>query len=107
MDSVREIKRMDHFTIVTKSSAVTEQFYSDILGFKAGPRPNFTFPGVWLYNNNEAVLHVIEKPQVPSESGVLDHIERLIARRLAIGEQLAGCGRVVAEAGDVPIETLA
>lgn len=68
------IKRMDHFTIVTKSSAVTEQFYSDILGFKAGPRPNFTFPGVWLYNNNEAVLHVIEKPQVPSESGVLDHM---------------------------------
>ena len=68
------IARMDHFTIVTKDAAATENFYRDLLEFVPGPRPNFAFPGVWLYNDDKAVLHVVEKPEVPAESGVLDHM---------------------------------
>ena len=68
------IERMDHFTIVTKDSAKTADFYRDILGFEPGPRPNFGFPGVWLYNQGKAVLHVIEKPEIPDGCGVLDHM---------------------------------
>ena len=68
------IARMDHFTIVTKDSKATTEFYGDMLGFTAGPRPNFGFPGAWLYNDGKAVLHVIEKPEIPSGAGVLDHM---------------------------------
>jgi catechol 2,3-dioxygenase-like lactoylglutathione lyase family enzyme len=65
---------MDHFTIVTKDAAATEQFYRDVMEFVPGPRPNFAFPGVWLYNNGRPVLHVVEKSEVPAGSGVLDHM---------------------------------
>ena len=68
------IERMDHFTILTKDAAATEAFYRDVLGFVPGPRPNFTFPGVWLYNHEKAVLHIVERPHVPAGSGVLDHM---------------------------------
>ena len=39
-----------------------------------GPRPDFSFPGAWLYNGGKAVLHVVEKAVIPEGGGVLDHI---------------------------------
>jgi catechol 2,3-dioxygenase-like lactoylglutathione lyase family enzyme len=51
------IARMDHFTIVTKDAAATQKFYGDMLG-----------------NEGKPILHVVQKPEVPSESGVLDHM---------------------------------
>lgn len=68
------IARMDHFTIVTKDAAATVKFYADMLGFESGPRPNFQFPGAWLYNDGKAILHVVQKPDVPQGAGVLDHM---------------------------------
>ena len=68
------ISRMDHFTIVTKDTAKTVEFYRDMMNFEVGPRPNFSFPGAWLWSGGSAVLHVIEKKEMPGESGVLDHM---------------------------------
>ena len=68
------IARMDHFTILTTDAGKTVAFYRDVLGFSAGPRPAFAFPGAWLYNGNTAVLHVIERSAIPDGGGVLDHI---------------------------------
>jgi catechol 2,3-dioxygenase-like lactoylglutathione lyase family enzyme len=68
------IARMDHFTIVTRSADETAKFYGDMLGFTPGPRPNFRFPGVWLYNDGKPILHVIQKEEIPQGSGVLDHM---------------------------------
>src|SRR5689334_9900032 len=68
------IERMDHFTIVTKDAQTTAAFYGEMLDFEPGPRPNFMFPGVWLYSGGKAILHVIQKPEIPEGSGVLDHM---------------------------------
>ena len=68
------IERMDHFTIVTKDAQATAKFYGEMLGFEPGPRPNFGFPGVWLYSSGKPILHVIQKPEIPEGSGVLDHM---------------------------------
>ncbi|MGE0699612.1 MAG: VOC family protein [Hyphomicrobiaceae bacterium] len=68
------IERMDHFTILTRDAQATAKFYGDILGFEPGPRPAFKFPGVWLYSGGKAVLHVIEKAEIPEGAGVLDHM---------------------------------
>lgn len=68
------IQRMDHFTIVARDARATAKFYNEMLGFTPGPRPSFMFPGEWLYNDGEAVLHVIEKPHIPEGPGVLDHM---------------------------------
>jgi len=68
------IQKMDHFTILTKDWRATAKFYEDILGFKAGERPNFAFPGCWLHNDGKPILHVIERPEIPKETGLLDHM---------------------------------
>ena len=68
------IDRMDHFTILTTNTQETVAFYHDILGFTPGPRPAFSFPGAWLYNDGRAVLHVVERSVIPEGGGVLDHI---------------------------------
>ena len=68
------IDRMDHFTILTTDTEETVTFYYDVLGLTPGPRPDFSFPGAWLYNGGNAVLHVVEKAVIPDGGGVLDHI---------------------------------
>ena len=68
------IARMDHFTILTTNAEKTVAFYNDMLGFTSGPRPAFSFPGAWLYNDGKAVLHVVQRPSIPDGGGVLDHI---------------------------------
>src|SRR5215470_2184308 len=71
---VMPIQKMDHFTILTKDWRATAEFYEDLLGFKAGERPNFAFPGCWLHNDGKPILHVIERPDIPKETGLLDHM---------------------------------
>lgn len=69
------ILRPDHFTIVTDDLLVTEDFYTKLLGFSVGPRPEFKFPGLWLYANDAAILHVMQVDEMPNpRKGVLDHM---------------------------------
>ena len=68
------IERMDHFTILTKDSQATAKFYGEIMGFEPGDRPNFAFPGIWLWSGGKPVLHVIQKADIPDSAGVLDHM---------------------------------
>ncbi|MBV9747469.1 MAG: VOC family protein [Acetobacteraceae bacterium] len=53
------IEKLDHYTIRTKDVESTRRFYSEVMGLEVGPRPNFPFPGVWLYQGRNAVVHVI------------------------------------------------
>ncbi len=69
------ILRPDHFTVLTDDLLVTENFYTELLGFTVGPRPDFKFPGLWLYANDAAILHVMQVDQMPEpRKGVLDHM---------------------------------
>ena len=51
--------QLDHFSIRTTLLEETRKFYVDVLGLTVGPRPDFPFPGVWLYRGEQAVVHVI------------------------------------------------
>jgi catechol 2,3-dioxygenase-like lactoylglutathione lyase family enzyme len=53
------IERLDHYSIRTTDVEGTRKFYTEVLGFEAGPRPNFPFPGVWMYQGGIAVVHVV------------------------------------------------
>jgi catechol 2,3-dioxygenase-like lactoylglutathione lyase family enzyme len=69
------IEGMNHFTILTDDVARTVSFYGELLGLTAGPRPNFTFPGAWLYAGEVPIVHVVggltRDALVP---GVIDHM---------------------------------
>ena len=55
---------LNHFSIRSLEIEKTTEFYCNLLGLTIGPRPEFPFPGVWLYKGDEsswanAVLHLI------------------------------------------------
>ena len=40
---------LNHFSIRTYDLEACRRFYADLLGLVVGPRPDFPFPGLWLY----------------------------------------------------------
>jgi catechol 2,3-dioxygenase-like lactoylglutathione lyase family enzyme len=69
---------LDHFNIRTRKLGDTVRFYEDVLGLEKGARPNFAFPGAWMYSEGRAVVHLVdisrtEEPQKP-DSGVVHHV---------------------------------
>jgi catechol 2,3-dioxygenase-like lactoylglutathione lyase family enzyme len=45
-----EFRRIDHYSIRTLDLDASRRFYTEVMGFREGPRPPFDFPGYWLYN---------------------------------------------------------
>ena len=69
------IHGMNHFTILTDDVEATREFYCDLLDLHVGWRPPFTFPGLWLYSGETAILHVIGgKTRADLKAGVIDHM---------------------------------
>jgi len=69
---------LDHFNIRTRKLAETVRFYEDVLGLENGPRPNFAFPGAWMYSEGKPVVHLVDisptgEAQKP-DSGVVHHV---------------------------------
>lgn len=50
---------VDHVTVRVRPQEVEamRSFYADLLGLRIGPR-RLTFPGIWLYVGDQAVVHV-------------------------------------------------
>jgi catechol 2,3-dioxygenase-like lactoylglutathione lyase family enzyme len=69
---------LDHFNIRTRKLADTVRFYEDVLGLEKGARPNFAFPGAWMYSDGKAVVHLVDISQTDEQqkpdSGVVHHV---------------------------------
>jgi catechol 2,3-dioxygenase-like lactoylglutathione lyase family enzyme len=83
------ISGMNHFTVLTDDLDATRAFYVDLLGLTEGFRPDFDFPGAWLYAGGQAILHIIAGRRLPADPrGVIDHMAfsardlRAVAARL-------------------------
>lgn len=55
---------LNHFSIRTLDLEATRNFYEKVLGLTVGPRPDFPFPGLWMYRGDHgdianAVVHII------------------------------------------------
>ncbi|MDH5342408.1 MAG: VOC family protein [Betaproteobacteria bacterium] len=58
------IGKLDHFSIRTLDIEASRRFYTEVMGFTAGFRPPFKFPGLWMYNGAQypettGVVHII------------------------------------------------
>lgn len=58
------VGRLDHYSIRTPDIEASRRFYTEVMGFTAGFRPPFKFPGIWLYNGAQypettGVVHII------------------------------------------------
>ena len=48
----------DHFNLAVSQPECTVAFFNDVLSWQPGYRPAFPFPGQWLYDGGDAVLHL-------------------------------------------------
>ena len=79
---------LNHYFIRAEDIEATKNFYVEVLGFEALPRPNFPFPGYWLGIDGKALVHVAlhgveqadlyyigsPKDAATDNAGVIDHI---------------------------------
>jgi catechol 2,3-dioxygenase-like lactoylglutathione lyase family enzyme len=82
------VESLDHYLVFASDLEATKQFYVDTIGLEVGVRPEFGFPGYWLYIDGHAVVHLagdddsgnfekyLSKPEVlpGGGTGALDHI---------------------------------
>lgn len=52
--------RLDHVNVRTNSLQRMIDWYGKFLGLTSGPRPDFGFPGAWLYQEDRPVVHLVE-----------------------------------------------
>lgn len=64
--------RFDHLAFNTDGGPALPQALAELLGLQAGRRPPFPFPGRWLYQDGQALVHVIVQDACPEPQ--LSHI---------------------------------
>lgn len=62
----------DHLAFNTNDGDGLQRIFEQVLGLAPGRRPPFPFPGRWLYQDQNALVHVIEQPQAAAHT--LGHI---------------------------------
>jgi catechol 2,3-dioxygenase-like lactoylglutathione lyase family enzyme len=73
------LTQLNHVTVRTDDLEGTRDFYNDVLGLSAGPRPPLSFPGCWLYCGEQAVVHLVPRSGAigaggGADTGNFDHV---------------------------------
>lgn len=53
------IQKLDHVNLRTTRLDEMITWYCEILGLRHGDRPDFGFPGAWMYAGDTAVVHLV------------------------------------------------
>ncbi len=69
------VSKLDHINITTTKLEETKDFFLNVLGLKVGYRPDFGFPGYWLYSGDQDLVHLVGTgdEKSGSQSSSLDH----------------------------------
>ena len=59
------LKRLDHVNVRTGNLDRMRAWYRDILGMSEGPRPDFSFPGAWMYAEGHPIVHLVGRDVAP------------------------------------------
>lgn len=96
---------LDHATLRCRPQDLPAalRFYRDILGLAEGPRPDFDFPGAWLYAGGRAVVHLVGRegaapPSGPAPGAAFEHIALRYRGLPAIRRSLRAHGIAFTEA---------
>jgi catechol 2,3-dioxygenase-like lactoylglutathione lyase family enzyme len=54
-----QIAKLDHVNVRTNQLDSMIGWYTNVLGMRAGDRPDFPFPGAWLYAGDAAAIHLV------------------------------------------------
>lgn len=84
------IQSVNHIARLTRRLEESKAFYRDVLGFRELERPNFNFPGAWLYNYG-LQIHLIVDDKAPDPDGEISTRDAHVALHvddLAVAEAL-------------------
>ena len=74
------IEFIHHVSRVTRDLEKSIRFYCDVLGFESIPRPDFNFPGAWLFNYG-LQIHLIESTdQEPARTDIATRVDHIAFR---------------------------
>lgn len=66
---------LNHVNVRTTDLERMKDFLEEVGEVKAGPRPDFGFPGYWLYCGDQAIFHLMNaKDQSDCVAGSVDHV---------------------------------
>ena len=54
------IVRLDHINVRTHQLDTMIEWYTRVLGFTQGARPDFRFPGAWMYIDDTPMVHLVD-----------------------------------------------
>ena len=54
-----QIGKLDHVNVRTNQLDSMIGWYTEVLGMRTGDRPDFPFPGAWLYAGDAAAIHLV------------------------------------------------
>lgn len=104
---------LNHYSIRSADLDACRRFYTEVLGLAVGPRPEFPFPGLWMYEGDttlwaNAVVHIIgidrNDPKGLQDylgdrddaalkgTGVVDHVAFFATGLVPMRERLKGLG---------------
>ena len=67
--------KLDHVTICAADLDATRDFLVDVLGLRVGERPDFSFPGYWLYLGDSPIIHMMGRDPGSDEASTwVDHV---------------------------------
>ncbi|MEM1401279.1 MAG: VOC family protein [Pseudomonadota bacterium] len=67
-------KSLDHVNVRTANLDAMIAWYGEVLDMPSGDRPDFGFPGAWLYCNGNPIVHLVSADPVPKVSEMqLEH----------------------------------
>lgn len=91
-----QLGQLDHVNLRTTRLDTLVDWYTRVLGMRAGERPNFPFPGAWLYAGDAAAVHIVGidgAPGVGSEAELrLEHFAFSATGRRAFEARLEANG---------------
>lgn len=94
------IRAINHVARLTKNLEASRAFYRDVLGFREIRRPNFSFPGAWLYNYG-LQIHLIVNPDIEDAVGPIQTRDSHVAFEVEDAADLREVERLL-EAHGVP-----
>ncbi len=69
-----KVGMLEHVNLRTARLDELVDWYDRVLGLKAGWRPDFPFPGAWLYSgDNKPTVHLVGVDEEPVNGSKLEH----------------------------------
>ncbi|AWN14255.1 VOC family protein [Salinisphaera sp. LB1] len=85
---------LDHVTLRTDALKATRDFFIALLDLTVGYRPDFGFPGYWLYAGDRPIVHLISGPGGAAErdAETIDHTAFIVDDYAATRDRLEAMG---------------